>query len=174
MSTLVHLKVDGMTCSACSSTVERAVGSIQGVSQVHVDLSMGLALIEVEGNLKETSSLVPSLIQAIDAVGFDAVLISAPIEENISFPPAASVARNQRTNAGSVYSPLSNGSDEKDDDVNAASRTYGSFMTRAQDESHKAVTFKLRVNTMHCASCVGWVTNAVREVDGTLDLNVII
>ena len=41
MSTTTNYKVEGMTCGHCVSSVAAEIGSLEGVSNVDVDLSTG-------------------------------------------------------------------------------------------------------------------------------------
>lgn len=62
------LDVKGMTCSHCSSSVEKALAEQPGVRQVRVDLSSGTA-IAIGRELDATM-----LIKAVDGIGFSARL----------------------------------------------------------------------------------------------------
>lgn len=62
----LEIKVDGMNCSHCSSSVERVLKEIPGVTGVQVFLDQGRAL--VQGTDLETDTMVT----AIDGLGFKA------------------------------------------------------------------------------------------------------
>ena len=61
--------VTGMTCSACSAHVERAVGKLPGVTQVQVNLLGGSMVVDWDGPL--TSQEV---IAAVERAGYSAAL----------------------------------------------------------------------------------------------------
>mmetsp|Transcript_5863 Transcript_5863/g.12753 ORF Transcript_5863/g.12753 Transcript_5863/m.12753 type:complete len:1017 (-) Transcript_5863:53-3103(-) len=63
----ITLKVSGMTCGACSSTVEAALANTEGVQQASVSCVTHLAV--VEGDVDPSD-----LVEVVDAVGFDAVV----------------------------------------------------------------------------------------------------
>ena len=63
--------VTGMTCSACSAHVEKAVCKLDGVDKVNVDLLGGSMLVEYGG---ETTP--QEIITAVEAVGYGASLPS--------------------------------------------------------------------------------------------------
>ena len=60
------LDIRGMTCSHCSSSVEKALAQQPGVMQVSVDLNSGTAVARGKG------LDVQSLIKAVDNIGFSA------------------------------------------------------------------------------------------------------
>ncbi len=58
-------KVDGMTCSHCEKSVKEALGKIEGVTDVSVNLDT--KIVEVKGN-----NLDENIIKsAIDDIGFE-------------------------------------------------------------------------------------------------------
>ena len=59
--------VSGMSCSACSARVERAVGQLSGVRQVQVNLLTGSMLVRYGAEQTEQS-----IIHAVEAVGYGA------------------------------------------------------------------------------------------------------
>ncbi len=60
------LEIQGMTCSHCSSSAERALAQQPGVSMVKVDLQNGSAIV------RGTDLNVDQLINAVDSIGFRA------------------------------------------------------------------------------------------------------
>jgi Cu+-exporting ATPase len=63
----IDLPVGGMTCAACSSRVERGLKKIEGVSDVHVNLATGKAMIAF--NPDDTNEL--TFIDAIKNMGYE-------------------------------------------------------------------------------------------------------
>jgi copper chaperone len=61
----MQLKITGMTCGHCQSTVKQALESVEGVEEAHVDLESGLA--KVEGNAN-----VVMLIAVVEEEGYQA------------------------------------------------------------------------------------------------------
>lgn len=72
LAELVTLRIDGMTCSSCTRTVEGALLAVPGVIQVSVSLDRGegRAVVRLRDRLEKTSAL----LAAVDDVGFTAVL----------------------------------------------------------------------------------------------------
>lgn len=62
----VDLAIEGMTCAACVARVEKALGSVPGVSKAEVNLATKTARVEASG------ASLASLVEAIEAIGFDA------------------------------------------------------------------------------------------------------
>ncbi len=56
--------ISGMTCSACSATVERSVSKIDGAEKVTVNLISGILSVEMQ------EDLTPSIIAAVKAAGY--------------------------------------------------------------------------------------------------------
>lgn len=61
----VDLKVEGMTCNHCKTSVEKALKSVAGVENAEVNLQAGTA--KVEGNVP-----VDKLIEAVQEEGYNA------------------------------------------------------------------------------------------------------
>ena len=65
----MRLKVEGMTCSACSGAVEAALLDVPGVTRAAVSAATGDAAVEL---LPGAVVRVETLLEAIDDAGFDA------------------------------------------------------------------------------------------------------
>jgi copper chaperone CopZ len=52
-----HLKVTGMTCSGCTSTVTHALNAVSGVSDVKVSLPAGEATVQYDERLTSPEQL---------------------------------------------------------------------------------------------------------------------
>ncbi|MFZ5479520.1 MAG: heavy-metal-associated domain-containing protein [Myxococcota bacterium] len=69
---IVHLSIEGMTCGGCVVSVERALSSVPGVRSVQVDLGAKRATVRLDVQ----RGGVAALVQAVDAAGFDAAVVS--------------------------------------------------------------------------------------------------
>jgi len=58
------IRVKGMTCGGCAKAVERAIGRVEGVTEVRVDLDSGN--VEVQGPAKPED-----VVQAVVRAGFE-------------------------------------------------------------------------------------------------------
>ncbi|KAF8033010.1 hypothetical protein BT93_D1792 [Corymbia citriodora subsp. variegata] len=68
-----RIRINGMTCTSCSSTVESALQAVGGVQKAHV------ALVTEEAEVYYDSSILSynNLLQAIEDAGFEASLVSS-------------------------------------------------------------------------------------------------
>lgn len=77
--TPIDLAIEGMTCAACVARVEKALGSVPGVTKAEVNLATKTARIET------ASAPVAALVEAVEAIGFDAApLAPAKVGEDDS------------------------------------------------------------------------------------------
>nr|ACF95863.1 heavy metal P-type ATPase [Arabidopsis thaliana] len=67
-----RIRINGMTCTSCSSTIERVLQSVNGVQRAHV----ALAIEEAEIHYDPRLSSYDRLLEEIENAGFEAVLIS--------------------------------------------------------------------------------------------------
>jgi len=61
----IELKVTGMTCSHCQTGVTKALKSVPGVTDVHVDLHTGTATVQGNADPRQ-------LVEAITEEGYGA------------------------------------------------------------------------------------------------------
>lgn len=69
-----HLLVEGMTCAACQSHVERALREIPGVAEANVSLMMHSAEVRWNPGTKPAPETLDSLLEAIHEAGYEAKL----------------------------------------------------------------------------------------------------
>ena len=62
--------VEGMVCTACSSSVERVVKRVSGIKEANVNLIAKTLYVEYEG--KEENQLIEEVINAVNKAGFSA------------------------------------------------------------------------------------------------------
>jgi copper chaperone len=65
----VTLKIEGMSCGGCTSSVTNVLQAIEGVNQVEVTLDPGQAVISFDSAKTNLSTLQ----DAIEGAGFDVV-----------------------------------------------------------------------------------------------------
>ena len=65
----VKIKIGGMTCAACSSSVERALRNVEGVSKAAVNLATNTAAVEFDDSVTDVSRLH----EAVEDTGFDVI-----------------------------------------------------------------------------------------------------
>ena len=68
----VKFEVIGMTCSSCSSHVDRAVSKVHGVKKVNVNLLSNSMIVEYDENILNEKDIIKSVVDA----GYDASISS--------------------------------------------------------------------------------------------------
>lgn len=63
------IKITGMTCAGCASSIQKALQTIDGVESISISLEDHLAVV---GCQEQTN--VETLLNAIESAGFDAVV----------------------------------------------------------------------------------------------------
>jgi P-type Cu+ transporter len=77
MPTKIDIPVNGMTCAACSSSVEKVLRSLKGVSNASVNLALSRASLEFADPGSPTP--VQEIIDAINNDGYEAVTVKLDI-----------------------------------------------------------------------------------------------
>ena len=65
--------VTGMTCSACSSKVEREVSKLEGINKVTVNLLTNSMQVDFDENITSNSKIIATVVKA----GYDASAVGA-------------------------------------------------------------------------------------------------
>lgn len=132
LEAMVKLRVEGMTCQSCVSSIEGKIGKLQGVVRVRVSL----------GNQEAVITYQPYLIQPQDLrdlvndMGFEAVIKNKVTP--LSLGPI-DIGRLQSTNPETPST--------------STNQNVSNSQTMEHQESH-VVTLQLRIDGMHCKSCV--------------------
>ena len=66
----VRIRIGGMTCAACSSSVERALRDVDGVTKAAVNLATNTATVDFNDSVTDVSKLY----EAVEDTGFDVIL----------------------------------------------------------------------------------------------------
>ncbi len=82
--------VTGMTCSACSSKVEREVGKVNGVNKVTVNLLTNSMQVDFDENVTNNSQIIQTVVKA----GYDASVIGAKAENSTVAAEQRKIADN--------------------------------------------------------------------------------
>ncbi|NXB36929.1 ATP7A ATPase, partial [Eulacestoma nigropectus] len=123
-SALLRLKVNGMTCHSCSSTIEGKLGKLQGVQRIRVSLDNQEAVVVYQPPLITAEEIK----QQIEAAGFTAAFKKQPRPLKLS---------------GSDLERLRNAQPRS---------SQASQRENSSGTGTKTVVF--RVEGMHCNSCV--------------------
>ena len=79
-------QVTGMTCSACSSTVERNVKKLEGVKEVTVNLLSNSMVVSYDEDKVNNQTIIDTVVKA----GYQAALEQKNNQKKISATPAVS------------------------------------------------------------------------------------
>ena len=70
-------RVTGMTCSACSSFVEKTITKLAGVNKVNVNLLANSMIVDYNEDIIDNSTI----INTVNSIGYNASLFNSPIKE---------------------------------------------------------------------------------------------
>jgi copper chaperone CopZ len=70
----IQLRVSGMSCASCISSVSRALQQVPGVREVEIDLPRGTASVKALGT---TGHTLAAILAALDAAGYGATPLPA-------------------------------------------------------------------------------------------------
>ncbi|XP_059234011.1 copper-transporting ATPase 2 isoform X1 [Mustela nigripes] len=150
LEAVVKLRVEGMTCQSCVSSIEGKLGKLQGVVRVRVSLSTQEAVITYQPYLIQPQDLRDH----VSDMGFEAVIKNkvAPV----SLGPI-DIGRLQSTNP---KTPLA-----------SDNQSLNNSETSEHQGSH-TVTLQLRVDGMHCTSCVMNIEENIGQLPGVQSVQV--
>lgn len=135
LSVELHLK--GMTCSACSGTIERLLQSTPGVKLATVSLILNKAFIVCDGTLVSSERLQ----EEVESIGFDAHILAVGPAEALA---AGRASLHVQVVAGSGLGPLGTLGDCKDhcDDFEARARGLpGVLGCQTMAEGYKRILY---------------------------------
>ncbi|XP_050166501.1 copper-transporting ATPase 1 [Myiozetetes cayanensis] len=130
-SAVLRLKVDGMTCHSCTSTIEGRLGKLQGIQRVRVSLDNQEAAVIYQPHLITAEEIK----QQIEAAGFAASLKKQPRALKLSTIDLERLRNAQPKGPEPAQREPSSGTGTK--------------------------TVVFRVDGMHCSSCVLNIQGAV-------------
>ncbi|XP_059748203.1 copper-transporting ATPase 2 isoform X2 [Bos taurus] len=144
---MVKLRVEGMTCQSCVSSIEGKIGKLQGVLRVRVSLSNQEAVITYQPYLIQPQDLRDHITD----MGFEAVIKNkvAPV----SLGPI-DVRRLQSTLSAAPPAPVNQNDNN--------SETPGG----------QGIPLHLRVDGMHCKSCVLNIEDNIGRLPGVQSIHV--
>uniref|UniRef100_A0A8C2S9F1 P-type Cu(+) transporter n=1 Tax=Capra hircus TaxID=9925 RepID=A0A8C2S9F1_CAPHI len=136
---VVKLRVEGMTCQSCVSSIEGKIGKLQGVVRVRVSLSNQEAVITYQ----------PYLIQPQD------------LRDHITDMGFEAVIKNK-------VAPVSLGPI----DVRRLQSTLSANDNNSETPGGQGVPLHLRVDGMHCKSCVLNIEDNIGQLPGVQSIHV--
>uniref|UniRef100_A0A8C5XPJ6 P-type Cu(+) transporter n=1 Tax=Microcebus murinus TaxID=30608 RepID=A0A8C5XPJ6_MICMU len=147
---VAKLRVQGMTCQSCVSSIEGKIRKLQGVVRVKVSLSNQEAIVTYQPYLIQPEDLRDH----VNDMGFEAAIKSKATP--LSLGPI-DIGRLQSTNP---KRPLA-----------FANQNFSNSETSGQQGSH-VVTLQLRIDGMHCKSCVLNIEGNIGQLPGVQNIQV--
>ncbi|XP_058526802.1 copper-transporting ATPase 2 isoform X1 [Ochotona princeps] len=152
---VVKLRVEGMTCQSCVSSIEGKIGKLQGVVRVRVSLGNQEAVITYQPYLIQPEDLREHVID----MGFEAAIKNKTTP--LSLGPI-DIARLQRANL--KRPPVSTNQNCNN------SETSGIIIPG--NPVSQGATLNLRVDGMHCKSCVLNIEENIGQLAGVQNIQV--
>uniref|UniRef100_A0A8C4MHM1 Copper-transporting ATPase 2 n=1 Tax=Equus asinus TaxID=9793 RepID=A0A8C4MHM1_EQUAS len=150
LEAMVKLRVEGMTCQSCVSSIEGKIGKLQGVVRVRVSLSNQEAVITYQPFLIQPQELRDH----VNDMGFEAVIKNKV--PPLSLGPV-DIGRLQSTNPKTPSASANQNSNN--------SETLG-------HQGSQLVTLQLRVDGMRCKSCVLHIEESIGRLPGVQNIQV--
>ncbi|XP_007193764.2 copper-transporting ATPase 2 [Balaenoptera acutorostrata] len=147
LEAVVKLRVEGMTCRSCVSSIEGKIGKLQGVLRVRVSLSNQEAVITYQPYLIQPQDLR----DRVNDMGFEAVIKNkvAPV----SLGPI-DIRQLQRTHP------------------KAPPASVNQNGNNSESSGSRGVPLYLRVDGMHCKSCVLNIEENIGQQPGVQSIQV--
>ncbi|KAG8524815.1 Copper-transporting ATPase 2 [Galemys pyrenaicus] len=148
LEAVVKLRVEGMTCQSCVTSIEGKIGKLQGVVRVKVSLSNQEAVITYQPYLIQPQDLRDH----ISDMGFEAVI------KNKGAPVSLGPIDVERLQGTNPKTPLA-----------AVNQNVSNSKTSGHQASHEVT---LRVEGMHCRSCVVNIEENIGRLPGVQNIQV--
>ncbi|XP_060682161.1 copper-transporting ATPase 2-like [Hemiscyllium ocellatum] len=139
---MVKMKVEGMTCYSCVSTIEGKMSKLQGVNRIQVSLNKQEAIIVYQPHVIQAEQLR----NQINELGFQARIKARPASLKLDMIKSTDSQDKESKNG------ISN--------------------DKLPSVIHNFATVVFRVEGMHCKSCVANIEGNIRELPGVQSIKV--
>ena len=175
-----YIHIDGMTCQSCVKNIENQIGQLNGIQSITVSLENKLATVVYDSNQIHMNDIIYS----INTMGFQAQLNQTVLEielggisdENI---PTAIERISSINGVINVEFPLKNDSthvnlihNQNQIDAYTLYQKIQSIGYKVQPKLENIARANLRIQGMHCNSCVMNITQTVEDLPGIHDVKV--
>uniref|UniRef100_A0A2K5C728 Copper-transporting ATPase 2 n=1 Tax=Aotus nancymaae TaxID=37293 RepID=A0A2K5C728_AOTNA len=147
---VVKLRVEGMTCQSCVSSIEGKVRKLQGVVRVKVSLSNQEAVITYQPYLIQPEDLRDH----VNDMGFEAAI------KNKVAPLSLGPIDIERLQSTYPKRPFT-----------SANQNFNNSETLGHQGNH-VVTLQLRIDGMHCTSCILNIEENIGQLPGIQSIQV--
>ena len=188
------LKIDGMTCTACSRSVEKALQSVEGVTEASVNFPAEKAYVTYQAG----ATRLDALVRAVESAGYEARVLETEGEKaegqqgkatlkisNMSCTACARSAEKALNSIDGVSEVSVNFPAEKayvtfntqqvttDDLLKAVEEAgYGAEVLESDNKPDGLVTEIYHVSGMTCTTCAQSVEKILADVDGVAEASV--
>jgi cation transport ATPase len=158
----VLLRVEGMMCQTnCGSTVHACLAKVEGVLFADVSFAHQSAAVVLQLQPFETlAAKADQLVAAVEGVGFDASVVSAPTATATATATATSTAHTSRRVGPSQRSL---------DAAEAVRKAQEKFARSDDGSSSHRRSYTYSVENVSCAACVGKIERALTAIAGVDD-----
>ena len=170
------LRVEGMTCAACSKAVERVTRKLEGVNESNVNLATEKLSIDFD----ETKISLDTIKETIDKAGYKAV--SETITKNIKIGGmtctacAKAVERVTRKLDGVVESNVNYATEKLtikfEPSVVNIGEIKSAIVKGGYEPLSDAVKKTIKIEGMTCTACAKAVERVTRKLEGVTESNV--
>jgi Cu+-exporting ATPase len=174
----IMIPLEGMTCASCAATIEKALADLPGVSQANVNFASEKASVEYDPDKVEVGKMVKTVSEAGYGVALQKTTFGVG---GMTCASCVSHVEKALLEVKGVISAFVNLATEKATvEYLAGEATMADFKRAVESAGYQylgegkagpgKVTFG--VTGMTCASCVGHVEKALKEVKGVVSVNV--
>lgn len=170
------LKIEGMTCAACSKAVERVTRKLDGVNESNVNLATEKLNIDFD----ESKISIDKIKETIDKAGYKA--ISESINKTIKIGGmtctacAKAVERVTRKLDGVVESNVNYATEKLTISYEPSLINVGDIKSAIEKAGYEpisdVVSKTIKIEGMTCTACAKTVERVTRKLDGVLESNV--
>ncbi|CAF1034528.1 unnamed protein product [Adineta steineri] len=173
-----HIRINGMTCQSCVKNIENTINKLTGVESIKVSLEEKLGTVIFNSN----DIHVNDIVKRINDMGFEAELNQININDNLDLElggisdeniPTAIERISSIDGVLNVIFPLKNDSshviisyDKNQTDPYRVYQKIQSIGYKVNPKLENISRAYLRVQGMHCNSCVMNITQTVEDLPG--------
>jgi Cu+-exporting ATPase len=174
----ISIPLTGMSCASCAATVEKAISEIAGVSKANVNLASEKASMEYDPDKVKVETIIKAVSQSGYGVSTQKITFGVG---GMSCASCVSHVEKALMEVKGVLSAFVNLATEKATVEYLAGEASAADFRRAVESAGyqylgegksgpgKAI---FGITGMSCASCVGHVEKALKEVPGVISVNV--
>ena len=170
------LKIEGMTCAACSKAVERVTRKLDGVNESNVNLATEKLSIDFD----ESKISIDKIKETIDKAGYKVITESASKTIKIGGMTctacAKAVERATKKLDGVLESNVNYATEKLTISYEPSVLNIGDIKTAIEKAGYKplsdTVSKTIKIEGMTCTACAKSIERVTRKLDGVVEANV--